>query len=488
MKFQRLISFTLIYLVLFVILVSNIVIAEIDSSTENIILSEQNVLNETISPIIKNNLTDLGTITENDDGSYLYRGDNYSFSFIPFKLVGYAQTYNSLMLYTSDESVLFAAINMEEDSLRYVVKRNNIICIFDVFNLGLNYHLVDSQPCLDDSLCFHELSLETNEQLYMNLVHSLTWFVKYSPQNENMAFVEEISTISVQTHRSVDSATDITFTGKTQAVNAAIMTVGIYFSDNHLKNPGCYFGEVRNTDGEIAGAYVVENYYDQLDNEYVSRVAVWDFHYDVIKSLNGTCLEAIGSITKKYNLFFQYSEGTNTAKVIQAPDDSTYIITRNFDTMFRLYGSYNFAYIGEYGFYLYRGGSPATPDSLVSLTASNILSFLGQRYLAHEFDNSLYVYIRTALEQLEYYSYSQAKEAYEITNNSSVGYARTVASTYNSLLYERYSTCEARALIYNYPDRFGSMYFQTEFDINCGFAGNPIHHVRLIQRKSVVYS
>lgn len=431
---------------------------------------------------IEYKVIDNGKIALNERGGYSYVNGNYDFSFNPYYLQDYALTENYLILNTSDEKILYAAINLIENSLEYVVIDNVEIKHYIVTDLKLSYRSNVFENTQTNEIVYEVINLEDDYDLFVSLARTKTWFTGYTVENANPLCVNQDAKLTTASENSARSATTITFTGNSNAVNAAIMTVGIYFNESYLKTVGCYSGKVLDTSDEIAGAYAVETYYDDLYGTYVSLVAIWDIDYTLIPSINGSCVEAIGTMTKKFNLFFEYSPSNNTASVVMAPDSSTYIITRNFDTMFRIYGSSNRAYIGEYGFYMNAGGSPSAPDSLVGSAVNDLL---GARYTFYDYALSLYVYIRDALDALEYANYSNTKKAYEITNNSSVGYARTVASTYNSTLYKRYATCEARALIYNIPDDYGAMYFQIEFDITCINNSSTTHHARLIQRKNI---
>ena len=371
---------------------------------------------------------------------------------------------------------------MSENNLEYVVIDNNQINHYIVSDLQLAYLSSSFETTQTNKIVYDIISLDDDYDLFVSLARTKTWFTGYTVQNANPLCVNQDNELKTASENSTRAATTISFTGNNQAVNAAIMTVGIYFDESYLKTVGCYSGKVLDTSDEIAGAYAVETYYDDLYGTYVSLVAVWDIDYTLIPSTNGSCVEAVGTMTKKFNLFFEYSPSSNTASVVMAPASSTYIITKNFDTMFRIYGSYNYAYIGEYGFYMNAGGSASAPNNLIGTAVNDLL---GARYTYYDYALSLYVDIKDALDALEYANYSNTKKAYEITNNSSVGYARTVASSYNSTLYKQYATCEARALIYDIPDDYGAMYFQIEFDITCINNSSTTHHARLIQRKNI---
>lgn len=431
---------------------------------------------------IEYEVVDNGNIAMNEKGGYSYVNGSYDFSFEPYYLQDYALTENYLILNTSDEKILYAAINLSENNLEYVVIDNNQINHYIVSDLQLAYLSSSFETTQTNKIVYDIISLDDDYDLFVSLARTKTWFTGYTVQNANPLCVNQDNELKTASENSTRAATTISFTGNNQAVNAAIMTVGIYFDESYLKTVGCYSGKVLDTSDEIAGAYAVETYYDDLYGTYVSLVAVWDIDYTLIPSTNGSCVEAVGTMTKKFNLFFEYSPSSNTASVVMAPASSTYIITKNFDTMFRIYGSYNYAYIGEYGFYMNAGGSASAPNNLIGTAVNDLL---GARYTYYDYALSLYVYIKDALDALEYANYSNTKKAYEITNNSSVGYARTVASSYNSTLYKQYATCEARALIYDIPDDYGAMYFQIEFDITCINNSSTTHHARLIQRKNI---
>ena len=437
---------------------------------------------------IQYNVLDVGSISTNENNIYEYCGEEYEFSFEAYYLKDYAPSENLILLNPTDEDVLYAAINMVENSLEYVVKDNYAITSYIVSGLKNTYHSSsDYGFSTTSSIVYNTITVDSDLEKYISLAKSITWFTPYTAENANPVSLIQDYCMGSYLDNSNRGATSITFSGSSVAINAALMTVGIYFPESCITTVGCFSGETTDTSGDIAGAYAVETYYDDFYGMYIAAVAVWDVDYTIIQSVDKSCLEAIGNITKKYNLQIRYHPSTNTAHVILPPSDSTYILTRDFSTMFKLFGSYNYAYFGEYGFSMDEGGGASVENTL---TPQAVETLLGARLDIADYFTAINIFIET-LESLDNYYYSNAKEAYEIINNSNIGYARIIASTYNELLYYRYSTCEARALIYQYPSTmYGGMTFQVEFDVlhinSDGSGTGGYHHVRINHNKSVV--
>lgn len=425
---------------------------------------------------------DNGTIIKTDD-AYSYVNGEYEFDFEAYYLEGYAPCDNLLILWTNKDSILFASIDMLENSLTYVWKNGNIINQYTVEGINCVYTDCHNSSA-ENAISYSVVNLEEDYELYVALARTNTWFTGYTAENLNPLCLNDDSLFE-ETNRNSRAATTISFfSNDDKAVSAANMTVGFYFKEKYLYTVGCYSGKVKNTEGDVVAAYVVETYYDDVLSKYISMIATWKMNHEVIQSLDGSCLQAIGSFQKEYNLFIEYDPTSNTAQVMLAPASSTYVITRDFATMFRLYGEHNYAYIGEYAFEVYAGGDDENSNSLITSIGSQIL---GARVPLYSTLSSIFVNIKDVLTALQNYNYSQVKKAYEITNNSTVNYAKSVAATYNSTLYKKHSMLSTRAIIYNYPRTLGSMYYQVEFDVLCVNNTSIKHHVRIVSSESVEF-
>ena len=443
----------IIALLLSIALMCSVCVVSVNASTES-----DYIIYEDVS--VDGEIKDLG------DALYKYDGI-IDFSFRAYSLKDYALSKDMLILVSDDINVLHASIHLVDDKLVFVYKQGQEI----------TEYVIDNCSYIDNLLEYEELTIEENYDMYVELARTLTWFTAYTEENRDPIIEMEADFYQTEV-ASIEN--NISFSGSENAKSAATMTVGFYFDESCLMNVGCYSGKVLDTNGDIAGAYVIETY--MYSSTYVSLVAVWDIDYTLILNADGVTMQAIGNITKKFNLFFQYNPRTNVANVVMPDDNTTYVITRNFDTLFRIYGSSNEAYISEYAFYMNAGGSASSSGNMV-LTAAKMLA---KRYKYGELITSIYITARNALEALEHYTFSQSKQAYEITNNSSVNYAKTIASIFDGELYRRYSACEIRALIRNLPTAgLGRMYFQVEFDVECIATQGTSHHTRIVHPKSL---
>ncbi len=436
-------------------------------------INASNPINADLNYTVSRGLGDNGSIEYLGDTIYKYTGEVLSFEFEAYYISDYALSENILILKTNIPSIVSATINMTDDTITYVVEHGNEV---KEYTSSISFE--------KDTFVYTTLSMEDEFDLCVELARNITWFTAYSEKNANPEIIVQ-DVYEKKEEISLANVSNITYTGEDAGI--VEQCVDAYFCEKYLTTVGCYSGKIIDRKDNLYGAYAIETYYDDYYEKYISLIALWRMSYSILDKTDPDSTDdltpylAEGEIWKEHNWFIEYDEAANIADVSTADNNYSYIMTKNFDSMFRIYDD-NQAYISSYHIGSDAGGGGSLSGNPSTLVLDKIF---GERLEWYSYFNTVYIIIRDALDILTNIQYSKYDEEYEVENNSNIGYTRSIAACYDKVLHKKYSSLFTQATIENPDGNSGSMLYQVEFDVGCINGNSDTHHVVISHSETI---